>query len=328
MLKVFCDDGSTAVKLAWYDTNNALQTLISENSFRSGWQVDSFGNGKVFNYAINNTQKFTFDKVSPDAITTTNIEYQYGNENLLAVHHALLQTALNPQDIEIWVTLPVSEYYTPDCQKNERNIARKKENLLRPLILNKGNVFNIRSVNVLPESLPAVLNALLADNVGELETSLVVDLGGTTLDCGAITGRLDSVSKVLGEPGIGVSEVTHALRNALKVAGSESNALIADRLIRERHNSALFQQLVNDVSKIDMVKQTIDDAIKNLSDRVLDKLFQFKGIHRIYLTGGGAGLIYPFVRKAYPAFGNKVKILDEPQTALVRAIADMNHEVA
>lgn len=325
MLKVFCDDGSTAVKLAWYDTSGTLQTLVSENSFREGWQIDNFGSGKIFNYSIK-MDKFTFDKVSPDAITTTNIEYQYGNENLLAVHHALLQTSITPQDVEIWVTLPVSEYYTADCQKNERNIARKKENLLRSLSLNKGETFIIRNVNVLPESLPAVLNVLLADNVNELEMSLIVDLGGTTLDCGAIVGRLDSVSKVLGEPGIGVSEVTNALRHALQIAGSLSNAFIADKLIRGRNNPALFEQLVNDATKIDFVKKTIDDAIKNLSDRVLNKLAQFKGIHRIYLTGGGAYLIYPFVVAAYPELGSKVKVLEEPQIALVRAIADMNNE--
>ncbi len=56
----------------------------------------------------------------------------------------------------------------------------------------RGN-FTIKSVEV-PESLPAVFTRLVADNVGQYEKSLVIDLGGTTLDVGVIVGQFEDVS--------------------------------------------------------------------------------------------------------------------------------------
>lgn len=325
-MRIFCDDGSTATKTTFFAADGSLKTTICEYSFRSGWKVDGFGSSAPFNYTVDG-QKFTFDPVSAEAISTTNIEYQYSNENLLAVHHALLQTGIPPQAVTLWVTLPVSEYYTPDSQKNTANIERKRQNLMRPISVNKGTAFTFSSIHVLPESLPSVFNQLLTDNVGELETSLVVDLGGTTLDCGAIVGQYDSVSKVSGEPGIGVAQVTQAVLNILKQAGSETSPLVANRLIRERSDDNLLRQVVNDATKIPLLKSTMTAAINSLAEQVIGSIQkQYKGFNRIYLTGGGASLIAPAIKAAWPNLGEKIRVLDSSQTALVEAIAHMNQE--
>lgn len=323
MKKLFCDDGSTAVKLAWFDDNGQLHTLVSHNSFKVGWNTSGFGSDKTYNYLADG-EKYAFDTHNPSAIVTTNIEYQYGVENRLSVHHALLQTGLEPQDVELWVTLPVSEYFTSDMQENTDNIRRKAANLQKEITLNKGQLFSIKSVHVLPESLPAALASLEADNVSDLETSLVVDLGGTTLDCGAIAGRYRSVSQVSGEPGLGVTLVTTALMNALKQAGSHTSYYIADQLVKNRSNRALFETVVNDADKIDAVRGVINNSIARLGERVIQHLQAYKGVNRIYLTGGGAELIYPAVKAAFPLLKEKVKILPHAQLALVTSIAEIN----
>lgn len=322
MMKIFCDDGSTAVKIAWFNQAGELQTLVSPNSFKSGWNTSGFGSDKTYNY-LTNGEKYAFDTHSPTAIITTNIEYQYSVENLLAVHHALLQTGLEPQPVELWVTLPVSEYFTVDMQENTKNIQRKKDNLKKDIALNKGHVFSVEDVHVLPESLPAVLESLESDNVGDLETSLVIDLGGTTLDCGAISGRYRNVSQVSGEPGLGVTLVTTAALNALKQAGSHTSYFIADQLVKNRENEEIFQSVVNDDSKINDVRAAINGGITRLSDRVIQHLQAYKGVNRVYLTGGGAELIYPAIRAAFPLLKDKVKILPTAQLALVTSIAQI-----
>ncbi|HGJ5884502.1 plasmid segregation protein ParM domain-containing protein [Arsenophonus sp.] len=324
MLKIFCDDGSTAVKLAWFDESEELKTLVSYNSFKEGWRVSGFGSEKTFNYLVDE-EKYSFDTHSPIAILTTNIEYQYGIENRLAVHHALLQTGLEPQNVELWVTLPISEYFTPDMQENVINITRKVENLKKRISLNKGKVFNVIKVNVLPESLPAALTSLDEDNVTDLETSLVVDLGGTTLDCGVIAGRFLSVSKVSGEPGLGVTLVTTAVMNALKQAGSNASYYVADQLVKNKDNNQLFEAIVNDSDKVKVVKTVIESSISRLSERVIQHLNNYKGVNRIYLTGGGSSLIYPTIKEAFPVLKEKVKILPDAQLALVTSIAKINH---
>ena len=90
-MNIYCDDGSTNVKLAWFE-GDELQTRVSANSFRHGWKVAEFS-AATFNYQVG-TLKYTWDSVSRDAIPTTNVEYQYGDLNLLAVHHALLNSGL------------------------------------------------------------------------------------------------------------------------------------------------------------------------------------------------------------------------------------------
>lgn len=318
-MKVFCDDGSTNVKLAWFD-KGAIKTVISANSFRNGWKVDGLGSRKTYNYLLDG-HKYTYDPVSEAAISTTHIEYQYTDSNLLAVHHALLNSGLTPCEVDLTVTLPISEFYTADCQKNTLNIDRKVANLMREVSLNKGELFTVKSVAVMPESLPAVFNRLVSDNVGEYEKSLVIDLGGTTLDVGVIVGQFDDVSAVHGNARIGVSIVTNAALTALRMASSDTSPMLADELIKRRHDKEFVSCVINDESKQPLVMDTIDTAIHKLCESVIDGLVQYRNVNRVYIVGGGASLIAPAVRAAWSHLGDKVVLMDEPQTALVKAIA-------
>uniref|UniRef100_UPI001BD354E2 plasmid segregation protein ParM domain-containing protein n=1 Tax=Escherichia coli TaxID=562 RepID=UPI001BD354E2 len=89
-MNVYCDDGSTTIKLAWNDNGKICKSL-SQNSFRHGWKVDGLGIRQTFNYELDG-KKYTYDEVSNQSILTTHIEYQYTDVNLLAVHHALLNS--------------------------------------------------------------------------------------------------------------------------------------------------------------------------------------------------------------------------------------------
>ncbi|ELC6383381.1 TPA: plasmid segregation protein ParM domain-containing protein [Enterobacter cancerogenus] len=323
-MKVYCDDGSTTVKLAWLN-NKKIYKSLSSNSFRQGWKVEGMGVRQTFNYELDG-KKYTYDEVSNESILTTHIEYQYTDVNVLAVHHALLNSGLKPQPVSLTVTLPISEFYTRDCQKNELNIQRKIDNLMRPVKLNKGEVFTIEHVEVMPESLPAVFERLVKDNVGQFEKSLVIDLGGTTLDVGVIVGQFDSVSAIHGNSDIGVSLVTKAALTALKMASSNTSAMVADELIKQRTNADFVRQVINDESKTALVLDTIDSAIATLGAQVVDELAGFKDVNRVYIVGGGAPLIEDAVKAAWHHLGSKVVMMDSPQTSLVEAIAAFKGE--
>ncbi|HDL7635053.1 TPA: StbA family protein [Yersinia enterocolitica] len=319
MKHICCDDGSTNVKLAWFDNDN-LNTFLSPNSFRPGWKIEGMGSRRTFNYQIDGV-KYTFDDVSHQAISTTNIEYQYSDTNLLAVHHALLNSGLEPQAVKLTVTLPISEFYTEDCQKNTVNIQRKIENLLRPVVLNKGQCFDISAVDVMPESLPAVFSALARENVGPLETSLVIDLGGTTLDAGVIVGQFDDVTAIHGNPMIGVSLVTQATLTALRIAESDTSAFVADTVIQRRHDREFLSQVINDGSRVDNVIDTIETAISRLGDRVVNELARFRHVNRVWLVGGGAPLIESAIRNAWKLPAERITLVPNPQCALVNEMA-------
>ena len=281
-MKIFCDDGSTNVKLAWFE-GKTLKSAVSVNSFRHNWKVEGLGSSRTYNYLLDG-RKYTYDPVSEAAISTTHIEYQYSDTNVLAVHHALLNSGIEPQEIDLTVTLPISEFYTADCQKNTLN------------------------------------------NVGQYEKSLVIDLGGTTLDVGVIVGQFEDVSAVHGNPDIGVSMVTKATLTALKMASSDTSPMIADELIKNRENLDFVGQVVNEAAKQNLVLDTIDTAIHKLGELVVDDLLQYRNVNRVYIVGGGAALIADAVRKAWNHLGEKVVLMDEPQTALVLAIARFKAE--
>ena len=51
MKHICCDDGSTNVKLAWFD-HDKLNTFLSPNSFRPGWKIEGMRSRRTFNYQI------------------------------------------------------------------------------------------------------------------------------------------------------------------------------------------------------------------------------------------------------------------------------------
>ncbi|SQB21820.1 prophage stability/partitioning protein [Citrobacter koseri] len=189
-MKFAIDDGSTNVKISWIE-NGTLKTVVSPNSFRKDWKSAALLRGQsVYNYTIGTT-KYTYDATSDKALSTTHIEYQYDDLNLLAVHHALLQTGLTPRDVEVIVTLPITQFYKPDdCQRNDERIEAKRRNLMREISLNKGELFRIVDVHVMPESLPAALSHLLNSNVNEFTKSLVIDCGGDNAGYGGDCRRV------------------------------------------------------------------------------------------------------------------------------------------
>lgn len=321
MMKFAIDDGSTNVKISWIE-NGVVRSVTSPNSFRKDWKSAALlSDRKVFNYQVGET-KYTYDATSDKALSTTHVAFQYDDLNLLSVHHALLQTGLKPGPVSILVTLPITEYYNADdCQKNEVNIARKKANLMREISLNKGELFTIVDVEVLPESLPAVLTTLMDSGVNEFSKSLVIDVGGTTLDMGVIVGEFDDVSAVYGNAEIGVSMVTNAARKALAAADSDASYLVANELIKQRGNRDFVEQVINDLSKVDWVLERIDNKIQELGSAVAYEAKVFaRNPNRIYLVGGGALLVESAIREAYPALGDKIIVVRDPQEALSREI--------
>ena len=320
-MKIAIDDGSTNVKVSWIE-QETLKTIISPNSFRRDWKSAALRKDKqIYNYTIG-TSKYTYDATSDKALSTTHIEYQYDDQNLLAVHHALLQTGLPPQPVSIIVTLPITEYYNADdCQKNEAKIEAKRKNLLREISLNKGELFEIADVQVMPESLPAILSTLIGSGCSEFTKSLVIDCGGTTLDMGVVVGEFDDVSGIYGNNEIGVSMVTDAARKALATADSDSSYLVANELIKRRHDLDFVRDVVNDEAQIPVILNKIDTKIQELGAQVAYEAKKFaKNPNRVYLVGGGASLIYSALQTAYATLGDRVTLINNAQTALSREI--------
>ncbi|BBQ70807.1 TPA: plasmid segregation protein ParM [Klebsiella pneumoniae] len=289
---IFIDDGSTNVKLQWNEAGKVHQH-ISPNSFKREWAV-SFGDNEVFNYTLNG-EHYSFDPISPDAVVTTNVAWQYSDLNVVSVQHALQTSGLSAGEIDIVCTLPLTEYYGRDNQPNAENIERKKNNLKRGITLNDGVVFTIKDVKVMPESIPAGYEVL--QQLNELDSLLIIDLGGTTLDVSQVMGKLSGISKIQGDPSLGVSIVTSAVKDALSVARTKGSSFLADEIIIHRRDQDYLKKRINDEYKIPMVLNAMNDEIKKLINRVLNVIDSFTGYTHVMVIGGGAELISDAVQK-------------------------------
>ena len=287
---VFIDDGSTNIKLQWQESDGTIKQHISPNSFKREWAV-SFGDKKVFNYTLNGEQ-YSFDPISPDAVVTTNIAWQYSDVNVVAVHHALLTSGLPVSEVDIVCTLPLTEYYDRNNQPNTENIERKKANFRKKITLNGGDTFTIKDVKVMPESIPAGYEVL--QELDELDSLLIIDLGGTTLDISQVMGKLSGISKIYGDSSLGVSLVTSAVKDALSLARTKGSSYLADDIIIHRKDNNYLKQRINDENKISIVTEAMNEALRK---RVLNTLNEFSGYTHVMVIGGGAELICDAVKK-------------------------------
>jgi len=314
-MKMYIDDGSTNVKLAWHD-KDCVKTHLSPNSFKREWSV-AFGDKPVFNYTMNGEQ-YSYDPIAPEVVKTTNIAWQYSDVNVVAVHHALLQTGLTPCEVDITVTLPLTEFYDHNNQPAAANIEKKKASLLRPVSLNGGESFKIRSVSVMPESIPAGFELL--SELDLLDSLLIVDLGGTTLDMSQVRGRMSGITRIHGDATIGVSLVTTAVADALRIAGTRGSSYLADDIIVHRNDDAYLERRINDLSRVSLVKSTITESLERLTQRVLSAMAAFEGYTHVMVIGGGAEIIAEAVRTHCGVRAERFYKTDSSQFDLVRGM--------
>ncbi|MDZ7324918.1 plasmid segregation protein ParM [Kosakonia sacchari] len=317
-MKFYVDDGSTNIKVLWED-DAGVRTTISPNSFKREWSV-AFGNNEVFNYALNG-EHYSFDPISAEALITTNVAWQYSDVNVVAVHHALLKTGVVPCEVDIVVTLPLGEFYNRDNQPSAENIRRKQESLMRPVELNGGRTFTVRSVQVMPESIPAGYR--IVREMDDLDSLLIIDLGGTTLDISHVMARMRGISRIYGDSRLGVSLMTQDVRAAMALAGTRSSSYLADEIIIHRDDETFLRQRINDTTKLQLVINALNESRNRLVNRVIEAVNSFNGYSHVMVIGGGAELIAGAVRKHCGVRDDRFYISDNSQFDLVNGMYEI-----
>ncbi|WGL99963.1 plasmid segregation protein ParM (plasmid) [Arsenophonus sp. aPb] len=318
-MRFFIDDGSTNIKLAWVE-NKEVKTLISANSFKPEWSL-GLGNSLPPNYEIEG-EKYSFDPLSYDAITTRETRYQYSDINVLAIHHALLQTSIEPKDIDVIVTLPLSEYLDTNNQPNKENIEKKKNNIKKPVIFQGGNTFKINKVTVLPESIPAGFDVLT--KLDDEDSLLIIDLGGTTLDISHVSGKMKGIIKVWCDSKTGVSIITQSLIDKLSSSSNTKvNSLQSDQLIINRSNHEFLKKRIPDAEKLDSIITTISEKEKILTKKVIDSLERFSGYTHVMCVGGGADIVAKEIKNRINIPDDRFFKSENPQLDLVLGMLAM-----
>ncbi|MBO1811615.1 plasmid segregation protein ParM [Serratia ureilytica] len=323
-MQVFVDDGSTNIKLAW-KAKGEVKTLLSPNSFKPEWsmRLGVPGTDAVLaeNYEIDG-EKYSFDQLSPDAVRTTETRYQYSDVNVVAIHHALMQSGIEPQPVDIVVTLPLGEYLDEHNQPNMVNIERKKANVKRAVNVQGRDSFTVRKVSVLPESVPAGFDVL--KELNELDSLLIVDIGGTTLDISHVRSKMSGFTKTFCDPKTGVSLITEGVKHAMDTSVStRTSSYVADRMIQARNDSAFLTNYLRNAEQRNQILQVMQERVKTLTHRVVDSVQRFSGFTHVMVVGGGANIVSEAVKIATGVSEERFFVSDNPQFDLVLGMMAM-----
>jgi len=320
-LSVVIDDGSKAAKMFYRNAAGELIYHLSTNTFIKDFRV-AHNNSQPFNYLLEGLDRYSHHRDASAPLETTDVSHQYDHLCLLNVHQALHSSGLQPQAVNLNVSLPLSQFYTSTGERNLDLIERKKANLYKPVVryidAKTTAEFVVKDVKVFPESLPAITDSLEDGNIESFEVSLIIDLGGTTLDVASVTGKLEEVSGVKGFDKIGCSIVYSEIRRKLVELGLPSGDAYIDHLINNRDDKTKYKVPAED---IDTIHETVIASIKLLNDQVSNACKSVESHpHRVYIVGGGSYLIRDRISADYSkAF---VKVIDNPQLALAKAVAE------
>ncbi len=319
---VIVDEGSAQVKVTWFDRKEkSIKSCVIPSMVAMDVDTDPVGNPLDNSYIVDGTEYC----VSPDLkspITTKRESYQTSVENRVLVHEALRKAGFGDQDLEVRVTLPITQYFFGDSHKrNDSLIKRKKENLLEPVEnINGVALANIQSVMVAPESIPAWFDFALDDTgewIGDLDdcqSVMVVDIGGTTTDLSIINGE-------------GTPKRKHSISRGVYDIGNELSTLLvangkAKTLPRAHLDNVLRTGTYRGFNCLDMIAQ----AAKKVASEIHNKMDEYEGdsgaLDKIIFVGGGAALIGEDLAASYGNSANS-HIPAEPDLSIARGLVKM-----
>ncbi|WP_241576753.1 plasmid segregation protein ParM domain-containing protein [Rosenbergiella collisarenosi] len=315
MQKVFIDDGSTHVKMIWRDAEGEQHLSVTPNTFTA--EHAPVHTGKEANYTVGKN-KFSFSKGSSKTIPTTDTSFQYSEVNAVAIHHALHESGLTPQPVDIIVTLPLSEFYDQENNKNTQNIERKKENYKKSVKRTKRDEFTINSVTVLPESIPAGIN--IADTLSDGQSLLIIDIGGTTTNIGHIAPQLSEIYQQKCLADTGVSRIISAVKSYLSRNEEEMADITIHTILKKRNDRDYLESVFNDESNIDGLYDVIATASESLSETIFQTVKHFNKYTHVMLCGGGGALTKDSLRELTKIKSERFFVSENPQIDLVQGI--------
>ncbi|MUJ20372.1 plasmid segregation protein ParM domain-containing protein [Aliivibrio fischeri] len=346
LLDVYNDDGSSGSKMSVPELNIPSNT-DSENGKKAGYTPNWF----KFHQAPDNSKECQFEVVlnpgtrpvrvmhSPtavDAIGTNDPAFQYDYRCVLAVHTALHEMGVpTDRDLHLHVTLPVSDFFDKNNNKNTINVERKRKVLLESnvKIIGDRKLHSIKKVSVYPESVTVAATALKHLVIDELDHTAVYDIGFTTTDEVIISGQFTGIHASQGHSfGMSIAyENLKAVCDRYNLPNSQGYIMtIFESLMPTHENpspdeSRAQRQLKN---AFDEFKQVALDSQIEVANKICELINARKPLMRVVLTGGGSLNVYNHVVNAMRDYFTEDDIIipNNPQRALVESIA-LNYHI-
>lgn len=308
MQHVVIDEGSSQVKVCWL--NGKIRSKIIPSRLVEGQKLESSGAFHDGCYEVNGNT-YTVAPFFDRPIRTNTRQYQTSEYNRVLVHEALRLAGFGGQDVTIYCTLPISDFFG-ERPRNDELIERKKENLLAGVENLAGHkLANIKKVVVWPEAIPAWMDLLINEKGGstmedepdERYKIMIVDIGGTTTDMTIIDGNG------------GLQNFESARRGVFDVAESLKARLIKqfDRVDIEAHqlDTALREKTFANENISDLIEKSYAPVVRDIHIQMENFVDDSSKLDAVLYVGGGSSLMakpLAMLYKGHTIIGDELSI--------------------
>ena len=284
MKTIICDDGSTAVKLAWL-VNDKVTSSVTSNTATMGKSF-SFGEQKV---VVTEGVEFTFSESVPNRLQTSSRAYQTSDHSRASVWHALLSQDIDVnQELRCVATLPLSSYYK-GTDKNIDLIAAKEASMLKPVTINDVT-YQFKEVRVYPEGIPATFEFLYnrdgSPKADSTVKTIIVDCGGTTTDIAVITGAAEFIENATSLTNVAGGVIGRGIVSVLSADYGDVPAHVINNLIKGE--SALDGTITPEYVGLEHMCERMG---KILIIALQEIVGEFRMVTNVVLVGGAAPLV-------------------------------------
>lgn len=306
---VAVDDGYAQIKVAGDSLDSRPSPVLS--SFRSSAKHGSIGSlsgdGAIGYYETDDGRtKMTVSDLVPGEATQFDGFHTSSMDRIL-VNHALISAGYGGKPVNLWVGLPVSDFFI-GVNKNLELIERKKKNLMETVknIVPEGDpVAELISINVGCQAVSAFVDYLIDDNGEErdvpIEKVAVVDIGGRTTDIALILNGSTFEPERSGTENIGVLDVQNALQELIHKeydVNDDYSASVLDRALRTGKHKIFGKE--RDVTQL--IQQAVAGPVHKLERMIKQKLGKGSDLDAIIFVGGGASC-FASIKDLFPHNG-------------------------
>lgn len=327
------DDGFFSIKV--FDGEKSVS--IPSRAAKGITLVDSSDGDSGFIFTTDTGETYTVDQNVPGALDTRTLttEYALSDVNRVLVHAALVKAGLGEEKCNIVTGLPVSHYYLPTTEKNEKLISLKKDSIARKVSCGIGGsapVAEIMRNEVCSEAIAAYVDQLFDNEGNRTEqasglqegVTCVIDIGGQTTDCAVLMPGMKINMQRSGSSEVGVLYLHDELKIAL---ASEFNINITS-ITKRQVESALSTGKISIYREVHDVAGLVQKHKVALFDRIQTAINEHVGgdadIENLIFVGGGSIVFEKEIHAAYKG----ALIPNEPEFANARGMYKMIRYVA
>lgn len=276
---------------------------------------DSTDGTKPLYFSVHNRIQFGSQS---SLVDTQNELFQLSEASRVLVHAMLHHMGLAGKKVHLITTSPMRRYFFADGDVNTEYIAKRNENLMKPVSNAKGESVEVVRCDQVPEGFASYLSLLikykehtkgytLGHNV-ELSNQdiLLLDFGGQTINVTVVSNGRLMTNLSYSEEGMGALRIYEQLADHFK---SYRRNITRDEITKAIETGEFYTDK-RGTNKID-VSRTVDKVVRNVLIPGLERVQQrtpFANFDRIIASGGTAKTTWKIIKSIDPA----IELIDDP----------------